>query len=317
MPSCLDIKKWRASTPAEVLAYFDPEGSEHRGSRQTLVIRSLKPVDVYSYLKARFGEPNGFQNALRRDDSDNWIHWDFNIKADQEDIYFAGMSREIHISTSEQLTDEEWKALIVAIRYDFQRMASEKSRVFRSFEKFAVFQNKFVSLADLCADLHAAILDAPPDRRPPPITDGEGGIQKYKDAMELRTHRAAQLYGNCLKLRLLTPIMAEAFINMVILTFCKSTIRDDPIAYMSFLRASVPNRIALLSDNCVGFDRPIDKSTQAYANFMRVVNKRNFILHGNVNPVREQIEVVYFDSRRPLFVSPGDHMKNCSSNSIG
>jgi len=42
---------------------------------------------------------------------------------------------------------------------------------------------------------------------------------------------------------------------------------------------------------------------------MRVIDKRNFALHGNVNPDAEQIEVVYFDKRRPLFVKPGNHIE--------
>jgi len=48
------------------------------------------------YLKARFGEPNGFQTFLRRDSSDNWIHWDFNLKAAGEGIWIGGTYREVH-----------------------------------------------------------------------------------------------------------------------------------------------------------------------------------------------------------------------------
>ncbi|KUM25835.1 hypothetical protein AU467_24280 [Mesorhizobium loti] len=65
-----------------------------------LIVRSkLKPVDIYCYLKARFGEPNGFQNFLRKNDSDNWIHWDYSLEAGESDVYFAGTSREIHTSS--------------------------------------------------------------------------------------------------------------------------------------------------------------------------------------------------------------------------
>jgi hypothetical protein len=32
------------------------------------------------------------------------------------------------------------------------------------------------------------------------------------------------------------PIMAEAYINMLILTFCRSAIRDGPALYNGFLR---------------------------------------------------------------------------------
>jgi hypothetical protein len=65
-------------------------GRKRMGPSMLAVRSSLSPVDVYCYLKARFGEPNGFQNFLRKDDSDNWIHWDFNLKAGDEDVRICG-----------------------------------------------------------------------------------------------------------------------------------------------------------------------------------------------------------------------------------
>jgi len=260
-------------------------------------------------LQARFGEPNGFQNFLRRDDSDNWIHWDFNLKAGAADVYLAGTSREIHIIVSEPLTDEEWKELILAIKHDYRRVGQRKSEVLRGLEKYVVFQNKYVSLASVCADLHAEILEAPshePLPKNPAVYEGPEG---FKQASDRISQRAIKLYGDCLKLRLLTPIMAEAFINMTILIFCRDAIRDDEVSYQAFIRAKIPERLALLSENCNGFARPIDTRTEAYANFMRVIDKRNFALHGNVDPVREQIEVVYFDVTRPLFRNPGHNIE--------
>jgi hypothetical protein len=108
--------------------------------------------------------------------------------------------------------------------------------------------------------------------------------------------------------------MAEAYINMIILIFCKDEIRKDTEQYQTFLRANVPSRLALLSKNCDGLARAVDKTTEAYAAFMRVVNKRNFALHGNVDPEKEKLEVVYFDGRRPLFVTPGYHLETFFEN---
>jgi hypothetical protein len=122
----------------------------------------LRPVDIYAYLRARFGHPNGLQNFLRKDDSDNLVHWDFNLKCDTADIYIAGHSREILFVLSESLTDELWRSLILGVKADFARVSQAKGEMTHSFEKFLVFQNKFVALADYCADLHARILDAPP-----------------------------------------------------------------------------------------------------------------------------------------------------------
>jgi hypothetical protein len=310
-PACLNIEEWRAATRQEVSTWVTKDRKPKKSRGAMLIVRSrLKPVDMYCYLKARFGEPNGFQNALRKDDSDNWIHWDYSLKAGEVDVYFAGASREIHVLVNEPLTDQNWTDLIVAIKTDYARMGQQKSAVLRSLEKYIVFQNKFVSIAGQCADLHAAIVDAPakanfPKKTPPQ----QSQLKADEKTMRGISSRANDLFGNCLKLRLLMPVMAEAFINMVILIFTRDAIRNDPEVYQAFVRSKVPQRLALLSQNCDGFARDIDKSTIAYADFMRVIDKRNFTLHGNVDPVREQIEVVYFDGRRPLFNTPGNHIE--------
>ena len=41
--------------------------------------------------------------------------------------------------------------------------------------------------------------------------------------------------------------------------------------------------------------RPVDRRTEAYRRFMTVMNKRNFNIHGNVDPEREALETVYFE----------------------
>jgi hypothetical protein len=307
-PACLDIENWRASTPDEMLAYFDadqPRDPPRVGSM--LVVRThLSPVDLYAYLVARFGQPNGFQNFLRRDDSDNWIHWDFNLKAGDTNVYFAGATREIHVTVSEPLTDEQWKALIETIKRDYRRIGRSKSDVKRTFEKYVVFQNKFVSLSSLCADLHERIVDTPILEKVKLNNGGKEDIELYKEAMQKVSKRGEDLYGDCLKLSLIAPIMAEAFFNLMILVFCKDKIRNDPETYKAFLRAKIPDRLTMLTRYCDGFVQHIDTKTDAYADFMRVINKRNFALHGNMEPVREQIEVAFFEGKRPLMVKAGN-----------
>ena len=311
MSEILNVTEWRASTKREIACWLeiDPNHDKHR--RHLLIVRTqLRPVDLYCYLVARFGTPNGIQNFLRRDDSDNWIHWDYNIKAGGADIYFAGTSRDIHIIVEDNFSDEQWKALILAIKRDYRRVGKLKSDVLRGLEKYVVFQNRYVSLARLCADLHAAIVDATLRKPIPKGTSAyENDGEDLKKEFEQIAERANAIFGDCLKLRLLTPIMAEAFINMTILILCKSTTRDDEATYQALVRAKIPHRLALLSKHCNGFARDIDTSTEAYANFLRVINKRNFALHGNVDPIREQIEVVYFEGKRPLFERPGHNIE--------
>lgn len=50
------------------------------GSRW-VVTAGIKPVDLYVYLKARFGEPNGLTMLFKNpNDSDNLIHWHHTLR---------------------------------------------------------------------------------------------------------------------------------------------------------------------------------------------------------------------------------------------
>lgn len=310
MPACTNVETWRASTPAEVAEFLEASKAPDKRTREILAVRAkLKPVDVYAYLRARFGKPNGFQNLLRKDDSDNVVHWDFQLKAGNEDVYICGHLREVHLIVSEKLSDEEWKGLINAIKSDFRRVAKEKSAILKGLEKYILFQNKYAAIANLCADLHADIVDCPAPVETIYPDDSKESLDASRKSFDEQSQRIEKLFGDCLKLRLLMPVMAEAYINMLILTFCRSAISSDERAYNAFLRTTIPERLQLLSVNCDGFARTVDKSVPGYAEFMTIINRRNFALHGNVDPIREPIEIVYFEERRPLFVQSGNSVE--------
>lgn len=310
MANCLDVPNWRKSSRDELTAFLGSSKPSTERVRDLLAVRNhLRPVDVYSYLRARFGVPNGIQNILRRDTSDNLVHWDYHLKGGDEDVYICGTSRETHIIVSKILTDEQWMDLIKSIKGDFRNVRGAKSAIMKSFEKFAVFPNKYMALATLCSELHEQILNTPKGERLSdiqPSSDNEGSYQERSRAI---AERGMKLWGDALKLRLLTPIMAEAYINMLILVFCRNEVRDDPERYEQAIRAKIPDRIGSLHAICDGFERAVDKSTETYASFMRTIAKRNFSLHGNVDPMREQLEIVYFEDKVPLFVNPGHHIE--------
>jgi hypothetical protein len=176
-PKAFDIASWRALTTKEVIDFMKTltetglaEIEEKRRSKRTkksrktkqggiLIVRThLTPLDVYCYLKARFGEPNGFQNFLRKDDSHNFIHWEYQIESHGINIHIMGSNRQLHFWVGETLTDEQWKGLILTIKGDYKRVGVDKIRVLRGLEKWAVFPNKYVQIAEVCGELYGDII---------------------------------------------------------------------------------------------------------------------------------------------------------------
>lgn len=309
-PECLNVESWRTATPKEMRSFLEQglkRGKDvgKSGRRSVLAVRrTLAPVDVYCYLKARFGEPNGIQNFLRKDQSDNLFHWDYALRAGEEGLYIAGQSREIQLVVCAPMSDEDWRDLILAMKRDFQRVGKDKSSVFRSLEHWVIFPNRYVAIAGLCADLHATIAEnvGTFQRYHPP----SGKFLEQKATLEEMDRRATGLYRSSLQLSLLTPILAEAFINLLILTFSKPEIKNDPTQFEEFIRSRINHRLMDLPLKCDGIVRPINQQSKAFKNFLRVMNKRNDTIHGNHNPEREKVEDVYFEGTRPLFIQPGD-----------
>jgi hypothetical protein len=314
---CLNVQAWRLATPQEISDFLDsrdPRQKRRRGGRSsTLAVREhLSPADIYCYLKARFGEPNGFQTFLRnKDTSENWIHWDFFLKdVAQKDVYLCGMSRETHIMVPGPMTAENWRDLIRAIKADYARVGKEKSAVFKTLEKWAIFPNRFIEVANICADLHAEIGENIEGL----TTYKTVGFKTKRQARESEKqlnqfgHRLSKVYRPCLELSLLTPVLAETFINMLILILCKQEVRRNKRQFDAFIRSHIDVKLFDLHLKCEGFARGIDADSLAYKKFKQVMDKRNDIIHGNTNPEAEQLETVYFDGKRPLFKEPGDHI---------
>ena len=97
---------------------------------------------------------------IRRNTSDNLFHWEFMLKADKVEVSISGKCRAVQLRVSEEMTDENWRDLILAIKSDYKRVAKKKSLVFKTLENWVIFPNRYVAIADLCADLHAKLTES-------------------------------------------------------------------------------------------------------------------------------------------------------------
>ena len=127
---------------------------------------------------------------------------------------------------SEELADENWPSLILAVKADFARVATKKSAILKSFEKWVIFPNKFVEVAAICANLHGEITTSIRKVSPykfPQYTQTESQQTQAEATKKLArfAKQSLKLFRNCLELSLITPVLAEAFINMAVLILCK------------------------------------------------------------------------------------------------
>ncbi|WP_426017216.1 hypothetical protein [Brevundimonas sp. DWR2-3-1b1] len=319
----LDVAAWRPATRDEFKAMLDkrrgqtsaPRKKRAKPTGSSLAVRThLTTLDMYSYLKAKFGPPNGLQSMMRSDDSDNIFHWDWNLKAGDTDVYILGMSRETHFQIGAVLTDHDWKSLIIAIKQDFGRIGRDKSEASKSLEKWLVFPNKYVAISNLCEDKHDRITDqmgkfaefAPASRR----AINKKGLKDAQDASK----RASSLTGDILELRILTPILVEAFLNMMILILCKPEVRQDKRQYQAFIRSEIDIKVSDLFYKCRAFQVAPNSAHPEFVAFHKVMQKRNYEIHGNIDPDRDTFETVYFDGTIPTYPVPGDHISTFYAN---
>jgi hypothetical protein len=308
------VSDWRLPTKGELLAFIEnlrkPTKASARFGTVLAIRSSITTLDMYSYLNARFGKPNGPQSFMRANDSDNIVHWDYFLKIDDIDIYITGMSREIHVSCKELLKDGDWHDLIANLKGDFGAHGKAKSEFQKNLQEWNVFPNQYSAIADICADHHHKIDDltalfetASAD---PTIKSQTAAIRQAKRL----SSASAELFTSCIQLSLLTPILFESFANLLIFLTAKPELRNDSRNFEAYIRDNIDRKISELSVRCDHFIKPIDKNSDAFKKWNTVMNKRNNAIHGNVDPMRQSIEVVYFDGTIPLYREGGDHMVN-------
>jgi hypothetical protein len=318
--SYFDPATWRTFSAEERNAFFkdlqDRNGKgkqrkKKRRKRSNLVLQeTVSPFDAYAYLHARFGPPNGLQTLLAKDDSDNLFHWDYYLKAGDQDLKFVGASEEVHVWFDVDVSDKECVEFIAALRRDFGRVGKEKGRFAAGLEKWSIFPNQYLSIASRCADLYYEIDTAIPKIERKILADklttqalmAEKRRKSHSKLMSAVTTAPTEL-------SVLMPVLFESFIGLIVAVLIKPEVRRDTDAFAAFVRSALNQKLVDLAERCNGFARPIVQNNPAFGRYWTVVNKRNDVIHGNVDPVRDCLEVVYFHGKRPLYKAGGDRLR--------
>lgn len=263
----------------------------------------IYPIDLYCYLLAKFGRPNGPQNFFRKDDSDNLIHWDWMLDHPTGHVNFLGTNfrTEIWVSGDFSLGDEDSHELVKFIKEDFKNHGREMSEARKSLEKWAEFVNPYQRLSrsveQMLSDIRA--LDLQPETQSlPDLVDGG---EEFKESWTEALGRYSKGLGLCFGVRSMLPVMAEAYVNFLLFVLMRSELKTDDRLRENTLRQPIDIRIKSLHMTCMGFEKPIDYTSSPCKAYHSLVNERNDLLHGNVVLEKLKFNEVYFDGKVPVF----------------
>ncbi|MCX7257048.1 MAG: hypothetical protein NTZ64_10005 [Polaromonas sp.] len=266
----------------------------------------VKPSDLFCYLFAKFGPPNGLQNYLRGNTSNNLIHWEWTLKHPSGFMSIQGgnLRTEFQLFDLLDISKDDIPIFYKLILQDFKNYGKEMSKIRHNiFEDWDLITNPYKSIKDsikkMKSELEKLQLDPDKDDAPDFLigSDLEASSNKFRDLSEKYSHAT----GICMGVRALTPVMAESFINLLIFILAKKEIKQDEKRYTAIIRTNIKEKIESLHVTCHGFLNPLDWSNEICGKYSSVVNERNDLLHGNIVLSKLKFSEIFFIGTIPVF----------------
>jgi len=266
----------------------------------------IKPIDLYCYFYAKYGHPNGIQSLLRSDDSDNLIHWEWALKGKYGLTFIQGHNFRSEIILVGDFKNRGLKVtdFISQIKSDIENHGKKISELRKKLEKWTQFVNPYQRIASAVNQhflkLDELNLNPKEDKIPNPTSEED--LRTYEERWTTVTKKYSFAVGLAFGLRSMLPVLAESFVNLVLFILCRPDIKNNERLFQNLLRQPIDVRIQLLHVNCIGFDVPLDYTSDECKLFHTLMNERNDLLHGNVEITKLSIGEVYFNERVPLFL---------------
>lgn len=298
----LDVAGWHAVDPELMLAKLKKEVARLPVG-VWLIDSGIAPVDLYTYLYARFGAPNGFGMTLKSPTSDNLLHWHWSLQYQDRVIEFMGymLTAQVAVEGSGEPLEEDVERLVQSLKADFANHGAGMSRERKRLERWTVFINPHCRMQRVVERFSERLREL--DIRNvelPRMPRSETEMKVFPERMESCIKIYSEALGLCTGLRMLAPVLAESFVNLVIFVLVYPTTREDSRLYDSLFRQDVDVRARGLHLTCAGFKRPVDVKDERFKNFQTLMQHRNDFLHGNIVPDKLAYREVYFDGVIPL-----------------
>jgi hypothetical protein len=256
-------------------------------SNKIVLNHELSPANLYLYLLARYDLPNGVLTEVRRHDTraQRTILWHYTLAWRKRHIHIVcyhfridvifGPGPEVDVSSS------EFASLVNAA---FSRHKQQLGEARKKVERYRSFLNPFSHMLDAIDRLlvQAKELDESLVKtKEHPVSRED--IQWHYDNHEKNSIAASKLTGCCLSVRMMAPVAAEMFVNLIIFNLFKEEGKRQN-AKEDFKRESIINRVKELARNCDGFSVNPDMESAPIRDFFSLMNRRNDLLHGNIKP---------------------------------
>ena len=251
--------------------------------------------------------PNGVQNFLRNDDSDNLIHWHWTVAhadglfdvqgANFRTFFFASGLRDFQLYQSEDL--------VAALKADFANDGRGMSECRKSLEHWFEFVSPYQRLRRSVEQMLEELARLDPDSVSEPSmsvdpTDTTAQA-KLREEWVAAANTLNRAFGICFGIRSMLSVMAEAFVNLLMFCLMRQDIRADARLRENAFRQHIDVRVRSLHLNCRGFAESVDFSDPACARFHSLMNERNDLLHGNVSISKLQFNELFSSGTVPIF----------------
>lgn len=299
------VEQLSAIDPRDLMEMLSSAGRPHFDTHWNLY-NEIKPVDLYCYLYARFGAPNGVQNFLRGDHSENLIHWEWSLASQDRIILIQGHNFRTELWVSgDELPPDELDHLVASLKDEFPKYGQTMGKARKALEHWVEFINPYYRIRSSVECLISEIADLDVEGKTSELGcfAEYGSPDNWSDEWGRQAQVVAKATGLCFGARAMLPVMAEAFVNLLMYLLMKPNLKRDDRLRENLMRQPIDVRIKSLAHNCVGFRSEIDYGHQSCKRYHSLVNERNDLLHGNVVIEKLRFNDLYFNGRVPVFNS--------------
>jgi len=284
-----DLAKVKLAEIHEMQAFllsFDKYKKFLYSTRLTLR-EEISHADIFLYLLGRFGPPNGILSFIRNRHYQlkSEILWHYTLSWKNSLVHIIAHPYRIEIlfssSSKIEITEIEFAVLI---KDGIHRNSSSVAKARKLVSHWHSFLNPLSHMLDACKRMlaRAEYLESTLVKsRTHPLTEED--IKWHSDNHDEHSIAASELSGCCLSVRVMSPIVAEMFINLIIFNYYRND-NDSQQTRDDFKRESILNRLESLSIKCTGFLKDVDMNSPEINTFKSLMNRRNDLLHGNIMP---------------------------------